>query len=365
MRWQLSLDLGDRSSLIYIENGLSARLHSELQALCPSKKAFIVTDSNVDRLYGGALCERLRENGFDVHSYAVRAGEASKSLDTAGWVYAALAEAGVTRGDAVIALGGGVVGDLAGFAAATFLRGVPLIQIPTTLLAQVDSSIGGKTAINLPQGKNLVGAFYQPKAVFIDPAALDTLPDKYFRDGMAEVIKYGFIKDAGLLGLLEGLDGRSGVTENAEEIICRCCSIKKEVVEKDERDAGERMLMNFGHTLGHAVELLSGYGYSHGESVAIGMYAAGRLGEAAGITEQGTADRIKRVLTRYGLPYELPEINMERLREIIGRDKKRLGGEINFILLERPGKAVIHKAGFHGQALDLLRTGGIIDAGQA
>lgn len=345
MRRQLSLALGGGSSQIYIGRGLSARLGGELRALCPAKKAFVVTDSNVGALYGGALCGMLSESGFEVHSFAVPAGEASKSLEMVGRVYGALAESGITRGDTIIALGGGVAGDLAGFAAATFLRGIPFIQIPTTLLAQVDSSVGGKTAVNLPQGKNLVGAFYQPKAVFIDPDALDTLPDKYFRDGMAEVIKYGFIRDAGLLGLLEKLDGRRGVSARAEEIICRCCSIKKEVVERDELDTGERMLLNFGHTLGHAIESLSGYGYSHGEGVAIGMYAAGKLGEMAGITRRGTSRMIKSVSTRYGLPYELPEINKERLYEIIGRDKKRLGGEINFILLEHPGKAVIHKAG--------------------
>lgn len=345
MRRQLSLDLGDRNSRIYIERGLAGRLHSELRELCPAKKVFVVTDSNVDALYGGTLCGKLAENGFDVYRYAAPAGEASKSLDMAGRIYGALAESGITRSDAIIALGGGVVGDLAGFVAATFLRGIPFIQIPTTLLAQVDSSVGGKTAINLPQGKNLVGAFYQPEAVFIDPAALDTLPDKYFRDGMAEVIKYGFIRDAGLLGLLAELDGRHGVTERAEEIICRCCSIKKEIVERDERDTGERMLLNFGHTLGHAVESLSGYGYSHGESVAIGMYAAGKLGEMSGITEPGTADMIKGILIQYGLPYKLPEMSEERLNKIIARDKKMLGGKINYILLERPGRAVIHKAG--------------------
>lgn len=345
MRRQLSLDLGGRKSRIYIERGLAGRLHSELHALCPTKKVFVITDSNVDALYGGALCRRLSESGFDVYSCAVPPGEASKSLETAGRVYAALAESGMTRSDTIIALGGGVAGDLAGFAAATFLRGVPFIQIPTTLLAQVDSSVGGKTAVNLPHGKNLVGVFYQPKAVFIDPATLDTLPDKHFRDGMAEVVKYGFIRDAGLLGFLEEAAGRRGVSENAEEIICRCCSIKKEIVERDELDTGERMLLNFGHTLGHAVESLSGYEYSHGESVAIGMYAAGKLGEMAGITEHGTADRIKRISTMYELPYKLPKINKERLYEIVGRDKKKLGGEVHFILLERPGRAVIHKAG--------------------
>lgn len=345
MRRQLSLDLGSRNSRIYIERGLAGQLHSELQALCPTKKVFVVTDSNVDALYGAALCGRLSENGFDVFRYAAPAGEASKSLESASRIYGALAESGITRSDAIIALGGGVAGDLAGFVAATFLRGIPFIQIPTTLLAQVDSSVGGKTAVNLPQGKNLVGAFYQPKVVFIDPAALDTLPDKYFRDGMAEVIKYGFIKDAALLRLLRELDGRRGVSARAEEIICRCCSIKKEVVERDELDTGERMLLNFGHTLGHAVESLSGYGYSHGESVAIGMYSAGRLGEMSGITEPGTAEMIKRVLIQYGLPYELPEIDTGRLYKTVARDKKMLGGEINYILLECPGRAVIHKAG--------------------
>lgn len=344
---EMCVALDKRNCKIYTEKGLLGLdfFFDTLRDHCPTKKIFLITDSNVSSLYGDALSRAFMKNGFHTHCCLVPAGEESKSLTVLAEIYGQMIGFGMTRADMVITLGGGVVGDLGGFAAATYQRGVPFIQIPTTLLAQVDSSVGGKVAVNLPQGKNMVGAFYQPTAVFIDPSVLTSLPDRYFRDGMAEVIKYGCIKDEGLLALLEELGCRECVMERIEDIICRCCDIKRELVERDELDRGERMLLNFGHTLGHAVESLSHYGYSHGEGVAIGMYSVTALGEEEGITRHGTAARIKKLLTSYKLPYKLPEMNLQELRQVIARDKKNLGGEVNLVLIERPGKAFIHKTG--------------------
>ena len=249
---------------------------------------------------------------------------------------------GLTRTDAVAALGGGVVGDLAGFAAATVLRGVDFVQIPTTLLAQVDSSVGGKVAVDLKAGKNLAGAFWQPKLVLMDPEALDTLPQSTFMEGMAEVVKYGCIKDAAFFDFLEERPGRAALMADMEHILYTCCDIKRNVVEQDERDTGERMLLNFGHTLGHAYELAGNYArWSHGDAVAAGMCAAARLGERLGITSAGTADRLERVLAALGLPTRIV-CAPEQYAAAIGLDKKGSGHAISVILLEEIGRAVRH-----------------------
>lgn len=345
MSEELMVNLGENSYTIQIENGLLSGLPDRVREFRRSDKVFIITDSVVDGIYGDMLLYNFLKNGFVPRRYVVSPGEESKNLAEVEKIYGAMLSFGISRNDLVIALGGGVVGDLGGFAAATFLRGIPFIQVPTTLLAQVDSSIGGKVAVNLPQGKNMAGVFYQPKAVYIDPSVLDTLPDRLFSDGMAEVIKYGCIKDDGFLSLLEALSGRENIMERIEEIIFRCCDIKRELVEADERDRGERMLLNFGHTLGHAVESLSGYGYSHGEAVAVGMSVISELGEFSGITAKGSSVRIRNLLGVYGLPYKLPDFDKERIEETILRDKKNLGAELNLVLLERPGKALIHKTG--------------------
>ena len=250
-------------------------------------------------------------------------------------------EAKISRSDLVIALGGGVIGDLAGFAASSYLRGVRLVQIPTSLLAQVDSSVGGKVAVDLPEGKNLVGAFYQPSLVLIDPLVLNTLKERFINDGMGEVIKYGCIKDADLFSTLESHSSFEDLKEELPAIITRCVDIKRMVVENDQFDTGERMLLNFGHTLAHTIEQHFHYQReSHGEAVAIGMYQITRIAEEKGLTPKGTADRIQQVLKTYGLPFECG-LTLGTLTEAIALDKKNLNGNLNVILLHEIGDSYI------------------------
>jgi len=327
---------------IYIKNGLIEQIGSEVKKIYKGKKIAIVTDSNVDKLYGQKVIKDLSSQGFETFKIVVNAGEESKSFGTLLSVYDELLDFKITRSDIIIALGGGVVGDMTGFAAATFLRGIPLIQIPTTLLSQVDSSVGGKVAVDLPRGKNLVGNFYNPKAVFIDPSVLCTLNDKFFNDGMGEVIKYGAIKDSELFYKLMGYENKEALLKDIDEIIYTCCSIKAAMVERDEKDTGERMLLNFGHTIGHAIEQFFDFtGYSHGEAVAMGMYAITKLGEEIGITKTGTSGIIKGILIKYNLPWSLPEIKTEAIIETISHDKKNIGDCMNFILLGSIGNSFI------------------------
>ncbi len=318
---------------IHIGSGSLNRLGEIASATVKGRKAFVVTDSNVAALYLEKAVQSLSSAGFTVATCTVPAGEASKSQQILFLLYDQLHEAAITRTDLVIALGGGVVGDLTGFAAATYLRGCPLIQVPTTLLSQVDSSIGGKTGINLPFGKNLVGSFYQPKAVVIDPSVLSTLPRARMAEGMAEVIKYGLIRDELLFASIERK------TFDLEWILERCIRIKTTVVQNDEYDTGERMLLNYGHTLGHAVEKLTGYSeVSHGEAVAIGMVVAATIGENAGITPAGTADRIRTVLGNWQLPTST-DLPADELFRTMLSDKKKLTGKIYYVLLRRIGEA--------------------------
>ena len=252
----LTVDLPGRAYDIEIERGLLDRVGERCKAVLPRAKAlFVVTDSTVGPLYGQRVLDSLEKAGFCAVLHTVPAGEESKCVERLQELWEAMMAARLTRTDAVVALGGGVVGDLAGFSAATVLRGVDYIQIPTTLLAQVDSSVGGKVAIDLHAGKNLAGAFWQPKGVLIDPEVLTTLTDRTFSDGMAEVIKYGCIRDRAFFDKLAAWGGRAGVMEHIEEVIHTCCDIKRKVVLNDERDTGERMVLNFGHTIGHAFEL--------------------------------------------------------------------------------------------------------------
>lgn len=246
---------------------------------------------------------------------------------------------GLTRTDAVAALGGGVVGDLAGFAAATVLRWVDFIQIPTTLLAQVDSSVGGKVAIDLNAGKNLAGAFWQPKRVLIDPEVLHTLPDRTFSDGMAEVIKYGCIRDRVFFDLLDQCGGRSGVMDHIEDVLYTCCDLKRQVVLEDERDTGVRMTLNFGHTIGHAFELAGNYEtWTHGQGVAAGMHWAARVGVGLDITPEEAVPAIQAILEKYSLPTDIP-CPWAVMTQAIGLDKKNTGGDIHLIVLTRLGWA--------------------------
>jgi len=329
---------------IYIKNGLLGEIGSEVKKIYKGRKIAVVTDSNVNKFYGQKVINSLNESGFETFKIVVKAGEESKSFETLLGVYDKLLDFKINRGDIIIALGGGVVGDMTGFAASTFLRGIDLIQIPTTLLSQVDSSVGGKVAVDLPRGKNLVGSFYMPKAVFIDPMLLATLNDKFFNDGMGEVIKYGAIKDSELFYKLMNYENKEATLKDIDEIIYTCCRIKATMVEADERDTGERMLLNFGHTIGHAIEQFFNYAkYSHGEAVAIGMYAITDLGEQLGMTKAGTSSIIKDILIKYNLPWTLPEIKTEVIIETISHDKKNIGDSMNFILIKSIGNSFIEK----------------------
>ena len=273
----------------------------------------------------------------------IEPGEKSKTLGTLSDVFAQMAAFGMTRSDLVITFGGGVPGDLGGFAAATFLRGIDFIQVPTSLLAQIDSSVGGKVAVDLPAGKNLVGSFYQPLGVFIDPDLLGTLPKRYLHDGLAETIKYGCIRSSGLFTKLQHIKDDEELLSEIEAIIQECCSIKARIVEMDEFDTGERMLLNFGHTIGHAVEKYFNYEtFTHGEGVGIGMVALTEQTEQLGITAKGSAKLIREVLKRYGLPTEAVMAKDEVLRTI-ALDKKKKGGTITLIVLDMIGQARLMK----------------------
>lgn len=332
-------------SPVHVGRGLLARLGEIAAGAVKGRRACLVSDSNVGPLHAAAAADSLRAAGFEVVPFEIPAGEDSKQLPVLSAVWGALHAAGITRRDLVVALGGGVVGDLAGFAAATWLRGVAVLQVPTSLLAFVDSSIGGKTAIDLPFGKNLAGAFHQPVAVVADPDVLRTLPPREFAQGMAEVVKYGCILDADFFAFLEGIGGRTPSGEEVERIIARCAALKADVVNRDEREGGVRMLLNFGHTVGHAVEKALGFGaVPHGEAVAIGMVAAARLGEALGATPAGTAERIGALLRAMRLPTSVADVgeaarDPERLFGAMLSDKKKLGAELHFVLLDRIGAA--------------------------
>ncbi len=336
----LNVPLPGRAYDICIGHGILKEAGTRCRGVLPkAKKLALVTDSNVAPLYGDMVQKSLEQSGFTVHRTVIPAGEASKSMDMLMHLYEEFMDFGLTRSDAVVALGGGVVGDLTGFAASTILRGVDFVQIPTTLLAQVDSSVGGKVAVDLPSGKNLVGAFWQPKLVLMDPNCLTTLSDAIFHDGMAEVIKYGCIMDADFFHLLMDCGGRKGVMEHIEQVLFSCCSMKADVVLQDERDTGLRMLLNFGHTLGHAYEQAYHYEtYTHGQAVAAGMVAAAELGVQMGVTPPTVAQEVREAVRCYALPEKIA-CTMDAYRGAIGLDKKGEGDEIHLILLEEMGAA--------------------------
>ncbi len=323
---------------VHIERGILAKCGEIARDLVKADTCAIITDDNVDRLYSAAVEHSLREAGFAVVKFVFPHGESSKCADTLLRIYSFLCQNNVTRSDCLIALGGGVVGDITGFAAATFLRGMSYIQIPTSLLAQVDSSVGGKTAIDLPEGKNLVGAFKQPKVVLCDPDVLQTLPREFLIDGMGEVIKYGMIADGALFDLLCECE-LSTVQEHFDKIIPICVGIKRDVVAEDELDTGLRMILNFGHTLGHAVEAYYHYEtYTHGCAVAVGMCLMTRYcGDAQAFA------RLKACCERYELPTDV-EAPMTALLDLCGHDKKRAGGKIRYIVCDPIGTANIKSA---------------------
>ena len=336
---------------IIIEKGILDCAGEESARVIKPCKAAILTDSNVAPLYAERLERTLSAAGFTPLRFVIAAGEESKSPELYLSFLNFLAENHITRSDAIFALGGGVVGDLAGFTAATYLRGIQFIQIPTTLLAMVDSSVGGKTAIDLPAGKNLVGAFYQPSLVLCDYETLDTLPREVFTDGCAEVIKYGIINDRPLFDQL-----KSPIKDQIEEIIARCVCDKRDLVNADEHDVGVRQLLNLGHTAAHSIETLSAFAISHGSAVAIGMAIIARAATAMGYCPAEDTAEILALLSSYGLPTESP-YNATDLAEIALSDKKRNGGSINLIIPFGIGNSKIHKIsvteleGFFGKGI--------------
>jgi 3-dehydroquinate synthase len=319
---------------IYIEPGLTAKIGTYLSAFA-GHKVCIISDSNVAALYEDKLAGILQESNLEPQIITVPAGESSKSLSMLQQLYEQMAQLCLSRTDLVLALGGGVIGDLAGLAAATYMRGLGLVQMPTTLLAQVDSSVGGKVAVDLPQGKNLVGTFYNPDAVFIDSDFLHTLDARQKAAGMAEIIKYACIKDRAMFEQLQ----KGPKAQNIDDLIARCVKIKKNYVEQDPLDKGRRAELNFGHTLAHAIEKAAAYsGILHGEAVSIGMVAAARLSEEMLLAPIGTADAITKLLIQYDLPVSLPPLNPTILSEAMLLDKKGAGV---LVLLEDIGQAVI------------------------
>ncbi len=308
------------------------------------KQAALVTDSNVGPLYADAVQKSLEDAGIKVFQITVPAGEASKSMDQVTDICRQMLQAGLDRKSFLVALGGGVIGDLAGFAAAIFQRGIPCVQIPTTVVSQVDSSVGGKTGVNTPEGKNLVGAFHQPKLVIADVETLKTLPDQEYNEGYAEVIKHAAIRDAELLGLVEA-QGLS--RDNLAPLIARNVGIKARVVEEDERETtGTRVLLNFGHTIGHGIEAAGGYGkYFHGEAISLGLVAACRLSVKHSGLSEAESERIIATLEQFQLPTKLDaEVPTATILEKMTRDKKFKDGQIRFVLLRGLGEAFVSDA---------------------
>ncbi|MDR2515381.1 MAG: 3-dehydroquinate synthase [Christensenellaceae bacterium] len=336
---------------VKIGSGLLADAGREIAAVVKPCRAALISDDRVFGLYGEQTMVSLKGAGFDPMAFAFKSGEGSKELGTLAQILEFLAEERLTRSDIVIALGGGVVGDMAGLAASLYLRGIRFVQIPTTLLAMVDSSVGGKTAVNLRAGKNLCGAFYQPSLVLADVDALKTLPAEVFAGGAAEVIKTAMILDASLLRLL----AEGGLRAKPAEIIERCVAHKAKVVEEDERDEGWRQILNFGHTVGHGIEKLSGFEILHGQAVAMGMAAICRAQDALGWSEKQTVICLMQALEAHGLPADCPYAEEELFRAILS-DKKRRGDEITAVTLKRIGQAELKTMPVEGFRA-LLRAG--------
>ncbi len=323
---------------IAIERGLLGSC-AALFAPYAGRRAAVVADGNTAPLYAGALISQLAQAGLAPTLVTLPAGEPTKCPEQLMHLYDAFLDAHLTRADLVIALGGGVIGDLTGYAACTYLRGVPFVQVPTTLLAQVDSSVGGKVAVNHPKGKNLLGAFYQPELVVIDSDTLRTLDARQLGAGLGEVIKYGCIADRALFERIESLGSRQALIPELDGIIARCCELKARYVHEDPHDHGVRMQLNFGHTLAHALENAMGYGtLLHGEAVCIGMVAAARWGEALGVTPEGTASRIRSLLLAYDLPVDVPDgLSPDALADTMALDKKAAGSVIRTVMLTEIG----------------------------
>jgi 3-dehydroquinate synthase len=340
---KVKVSLGDKGYDILIGSDLLKQTGKWLKEIGSSDKLVIITNPVVQELYGNELRESLLADGFTATVLLVADGEEQKSLDVAGRLYTELTQCYAERTTPILALGGGVIGDLAGFVAATYLRGVPLVQIPTTLLAQVDSSIGGKVAVNHGQLKNKIGAFYQPRLVISDTATLRTLPAKEFANGMAEVIKSAVIQDSPFFTFIEAsLDKIKQMDDDAlEEVVFRSASIKANVVAQDELDMGLRNILNFGHTVGHAIETVSDFEVEHGQAIAMGMMAAARIAQKKGFLASGELTRLKGVIAGAGLPTEMPYLDNKKIIQAIRHDKKIIAGRIRFVLPKAIGNVFV------------------------
>lgn len=338
---EMKVNLGKDSYPIYIQKGLLNHLLDYIQPITKGNKIMIISDDQVYHYYGEKVVDQL-SNVYTVGHVVVPHGEQSKRFSILPSLYSQLLSFQLTRTDLIIALGGGVIGDLAGFIASTFLRGVRFVQIPTSLLAQVDSSVGGKVAVDLPEGKNLVGAFKHPALVLIDPLTLKTLDPRFISDGMGEVIKYGCIFDKELFDKLASYESFKDLYEDIEDIIYRCVDLKRDVVEKDLFDFGDRLVLNFGHTLGHAIEQHFHYEhFSHGEAVSIGMVQLTRIAESKGLTKPQTADKIEEVLKKYQLP-SVSHVKTHDLKKAMALDKKNFHSKLSYVLLHEIGQSYVY-----------------------
>jgi 3-dehydroquinate synthase len=340
----ISVKLGPRSYRIVVDAGILGRVGPELKGLGVGAKVALFSDAGILARLGDPVRRSLATAGFDVTVVELPAGEAAKSVEVASRGWDALLAAGLDRGSTVVALGGGAVGDLAGFVAATYMRGVNFVQLPTTLLAQVDASIGGKTAIDHPRAKNLVGAFHQPRLVLVDPAALTTLPEREFRSGLAEVVKHGIVLDADYFADLEKCRGAllAREIETLTRVVAGSCRLKANVVERDEQEAELRAVLNYGHTIGHAIEAVTGYArWTHGEAVSLGIAAEARLAERLGVGSRGTADRQIELLRAVGLPVRDSGAAPSAVLEALGRDKKAREGRVPFVLAPEIGRFTV------------------------
>ncbi len=343
----ITVSLPQTSYQIDIASGSLNQLGKQMQKLGVGKKVLVVSNPEIFDYYGDTCINSLQSNGFETFTHLIPAGEQYKNLQSIEQIYDTALTDRLERSSTMVALGGGVIGDMTGFAAATWLRGVNFVQVPTTLLAMVDASVGGKTGVNHPQGKNLIGAFYQPKLVAIDPEVLKTLPEKEFRAGIAEVIKYGVIWDEDLFTKLEQAEHINNFSAIAPEflqtILVRSCQAKADVVSQDEKEAGLRAILNYGHTIGHAVESLTDYQqFVHGEAVAIGMVAAGKIAVRMGLWTKAEAARQDKLIAKAGLPLDIPvQLNIDDILETIKSDKKVKAGKVRFILPTKIGAVTI------------------------
>ncbi len=357
----LRVSLAERSYDIQIGAGNLPGLGRFVHDRSPYSRAVVVTDENVEEPYAAAAASSLAEFA-DAELLVVPSGETSKCVELAEVLWEKMLEVGADRKTVVVAVGGGVVGDLAGFAAATYARGIALVQVPTTLLAQVDSSVGGKVGVNLPGAKNMVGAFWQPRGVLIDTAVLATLPEREYRSGLAEVVKYGVILDEAFFALLEAnVDGLNNRQDDLlRRVVRRCCELKADVVARDEREeTGVRAVLNYGHTFCHAIETLSGYGeLLHGEAVSIGMLCASRLAERLGRVDASFTQRQNDLLAALGLPVQLPPLDVEEMLAVMARDKKTESGRLRFVLPTQMGRVELVEDVDPDQAREAIAASG-------